>query len=298
MTITRQLLILLLVEVTLLGGIAHLVIGLSPLLSLLFVVLALLGLRCLVVLLTWGFSRFYPVPAIGLRAWLHMVIREMFAYLLTFTWLLPFERLLMAPDRLGPSPLPLLLVHGYGCSRGIWRLQRARLEAAGHVVATVTLTPPFGHLDDMVPLLAKRIDEVLVATGATQLVLIGHSMGGLVCRDYLALAGGAKVAQLITLATPHQGSQLAAMGLGDNAREMEPGSGWLQRFAAVPLCVPGISVRTSHDNFVLPQSRQRMEGMEDIEISALGHLSLIYSRRTTALLLTLLARPQLQTKRA
>lgn len=298
MTITRQLLILLLVEVTLLGGIAHLAIGLSPLLSLLFVVLALLGLRCLVVLLTWGFSRFYPVPAIGLRAWLHMVIREIFAYLLTFTWLLPFERLLMAPDRLRPSPLPLLLVHGYGCSRGIWRLQRARLEAAGHVVATVTLTPPFGHLDDMVPLLARRIDEVLVATGATQLVLIGHSMGGLVCRDYLALAGGAKVAQLITLATPHQGSQLAAMGLGDNAREMEPGSGWLQRFAAVPLCVPGISVRTSHDNFVLPQSRQRMEGMEDIEISALGHLSLIYSRRTTALLLTLLARPQLQTKRA
>ncbi|MGY3958733.1 esterase/lipase family protein [Aeromonas popoffii] len=298
MTITRQLLILLLVEVTLLGGIAHLAIGLSPLLSLLFVVLALLGLRCLVVLLTWGFSRFYPVPAIGLRAWLHMVIREMFAYLLTFTGLLPFERLLMAPDRLRPSPLPLLLVHGYGCSRGIWRLQRARLEAAGHVVATVTLTPPFGHLDDMVPLLARRIDEVLAATGAAQLVLIGHSMGGLVCRDYLALAGGAKVAQLITLATPHQGSQLAAMGLGDNAREMEPGSGWLQRFAAVPLCVPGISVRTSHDNFVLPQSRQRMEGMEDIEISALGHLSLIYSRRTTALLLTLLARPRLQTKRA
>lgn len=298
MTITRQLLILLLVEVTLLGGIAHLVIGLSPLLSLLFVVLALLGLRCLVVLLTWGFSRFYPVPAIGLRAWLHMVIREMFAYLLTFTWLLPFEGLLMAPDRLRPSSLPLLLVHGYGCSRGIWRLQRARLEAAGHVVATVTLTPPFGHLDDMVPLLARRIDEVLAATGAAQLVLIGHSMGGLVCRDYLALAGGAKVAQLITLATPHQGSQLAAMGLGDNAREMEPGSGWLQRFAAVPLCVPGISVRTSHDNFVLPQSRQRMEGMEDIEISALGHLSLIYSRRTTALLLTLLARPRLQTKRA
>jgi pimeloyl-ACP methyl ester carboxylesterase len=264
----------------------------------LFVVLALLGLRCLVVLLTWGFSRFYPVPAIGLRAWLHMVIREMFAYLLTFTWLLPFERLLMAPDRLTPSPLPLLLVHGYGCSRGIWRLQRARLEAAGHVVATVTLTPPFGHLDDMVPLLARRIDEVLAATGAAQLVLIGHSMGGLVCRDYLALAGGGKVAQLITLATPHQGSQLAALGLGENAREMEPGSGWLQRFAAVPLCVPGISVRTSHDNFVLPQSRQRMEGMEDIELAALGHLSLIYSRRTTALLLTLLARSQPQTKRA
>jgi triacylglycerol lipase len=123
-------------------------------------------------------------------------------------------------------------------------------------------------------------------------------MGGLVCRDYLAVAGGDKVAQLITLATPHQGSQLATLGLGDNAREMEPGSGWLQRFAAVPLCVPGVSVRTSHDNFVLPQSRQRLDGMEDVELAALGHLSLLYSRRTTALLLTLLSRPQPQMKRA
>ena len=161
MTITKQLLILLLVEVTLLGGIAHLVIGLSLPLSILFVVVALLGLRTLVVLLTWGFSRFYPVPAIGWREWLPMVGREIAAYLLTFTWLLPFERWLMAPDRLTASPLPLLLIHGYGCSRGIWRVQRARLEAAGHTVATVTLTPPFGHLDDMVPLLANRIDETL-----------------------------------------------------------------------------------------------------------------------------------------
>lgn len=106
MTITKQLLILLLVEVTLLGGIAHLVIGLSPPLSILFVVVALLGLRTLVVLLTWGFSRFYPVPAIGWREWLPMVGREIAAYLLTFTWLLPFERWLMAPDRLTPSPCP------------------------------------------------------------------------------------------------------------------------------------------------------------------------------------------------
>ena len=297
MTITKQLLILLLVEVTLLGGIAHLVIGLSLQLSLLFVVVALLGLRTLVVLLTWGFSRFYPVPAIGWRAWLPMVGREIAAYLLTFTWLLPFERWLMAPDKLTPSPAP-------AADPRLWLQSR-------HLAGATSQTegcrphggdrhpdPPFGHLDDMVPLLANRIDEVLAATGASQLVLIGHSMGGLVCRDYLAVAGGDKVAQLITLATPHQGSQLATLGLGDNAREMEPGSGWLQRFAAVPLCVPGVSVRTSHDNFVLPQSRQRLDGMEDVELAALGHLSLLYSRRTTALLLTLLSRPQPQMKRA
>ena len=81
---------------------------------------------------------------------------------------------------------------------------------------------------------ATRIDDVLAQTGADKLVLVGHSMGGLVCRDYLAIHGGDKVDRLITLATPHQGSQLAALGLGANAREMEPGSGWLQRFRLGP----------------------------------------------------------------
>ena len=280
MTIVRHLFILLMVEVLLLGSIAHLVVGLPWLLTLLFVVFALLGLRCLVVLGSWLFTRFYPSPAIGAWRRVKMMAQEMLAYLYTFTWLLPFEPLLMAPDRLHPCPRPVLLVHGYGCSRGIWRTQRARLEAAGHVVATITLMPPFGHIDE----------DVLAQTGADQLVLVGHSMGGLVCRDYLALHGGDKVACLITLATPHQGSQLAALGLGANAREMEPGSGWLQRFASVPLCVPGISVRTSHDNVVMPQERQRLVGMDDIELSAIGHLSLLYSRRTTDLLLDLLAR--------
>ncbi|MFB2829959.1 esterase/lipase family protein [Aeromonas jandaei] len=290
MTIVRHLFILLMVEVLLIGSIAHLVLDFSWLVTLLFVILALLTLRCLVVLGSWLFTRFYPSPAIGMPVRVKMMAREMLAYLYTFTWLLPFEPLLMAPDRLPPCRRPVLLVHGYGCSRGIWRTQRARLEAAGHVVATITLTPPFGHIDEMVPLLAKRIDDVLAATGASQLVLVGHSMGGLVCRDYLAVHGGDKVASLITLATPHQGSQLAMLGVGANAREMEPGSGWLQRFASVPLCVPGISVRTSHDNVVMPQERQRLAGMEDIELAGIGHLTLLYSRRTTALLLTLLAR--------
>ena len=208
MTIVRHLFILLMVEVLLLGSIAHLVVGLPWLLTLLFVVFALLGLRCLVVLGSWLFTRFYPSPAIGPWRRVKMMAQEMLAYLYTFTLLLPFEPLLMAPDRLRPCQRPVLLVHGYGCSRGIWRTQRARLEAAGHVVATITLMPPFGHIDEMVPLLAKRIDDVLAQTGADKLVLVGHSMGGLVCRDYLAIHGGDKVARLITLATPHQGSQL------------------------------------------------------------------------------------------
>ena len=222
MTIVQHLFILLMVEVLLLGSIAHLVVGLPWLLTLLFVVFSLFGLRCLVVLGSWMFTRFYPSPAIGPWRRVKMMAQEMLAYLYTFTLLLPFEPLLMAPDRLRPCQRPVLLVHGYGCSRGIWRTQRARLEAAGHVVATITLMPPFGHIDDMVPLLATRIDDMLAQTGADKLVLVGHSMGGLVCRDYLAIHGGDKVVCLITLAPPIRAVSWPPLDLGPMPARWNP----------------------------------------------------------------------------
>lgn len=278
MTINRQTQLLLLVEVVMFGALGHLLFGLGLAGSVLFVLLVQLVLRVMVVLATWGFSRFFasPAPSLGMGGWLWMIGFEIYAYILTFNWLIPFEQPLMRRDRLAASPRPLLLVHGYGCNRGIWLPLVRRLEQRGHVVATLSLTPPFGHIDDMVPQLARRIDAVLIATGAARVVLIGHSMGGLVCRDYLALHGAGKVARLITLATPHQGSELANLGIGDNAREMEPGSGWLQRFAAMPIAVAGVSVRTTHDNFVMPQDRQRMTGLEDLPLPGVGHLSLLY----------------------
>nr|WP_060586136.1 alpha/beta fold hydrolase [Aeromonas schubertii] len=300
MTMNRQMQLLLLVEVVMFGALGHLLFGLGLAGSVLFVLLVQLVLRVMVVLATWGFSRFFasPAPPLGVRGWLWMIGVELYAYILTFNWLIPFETVLMRHDRMAPCRRPLLLVHGYGCNRGIWLPLVRRLERRGHVVATLSLTPPFGHIDDMVPQLARRIDAVLIATGATRVTLIGHSMGGLVCRDYLALHGAGKVDRLVTLATPHQGSELANLGIGDNAREMEPGSGWLQRFAAMPIPVTGVSVRTTHDNFVMPQDRQHMAGLEDVPLVGVGHLSLLYLPVLTTLIEASLADSEPQKERA
>ena len=72
--------------------------------------------------------------------------------------------------------------------------------------------------------LAKIIAEVKHVTGATQVILVGHSMGGLAARAYLQgfassqidisklswseISYGADVAKLITVGTPHQGSPM------------------------------------------------------------------------------------------
>ncbi|MCU0990459.1 MAG: alpha/beta fold hydrolase, partial [Xanthomonadales bacterium] len=189
-----------------------------------------LGLRAGIVAVTWAFANAYPSPARRLAAAesLRMLVGEYAAFLLIFVVILPFERLWMGRDRLRPCPRPLLLVHGYSCSRGVWWLVRLRLEAAGHTVATVSLAPPYTSIGKLVPQLRERIERVCQATGADRVVLVAHSMGGLVCRSYLARHGSDRVERLITIASPHSGSELARIGIGQNAREMEPGSRWLK----------------------------------------------------------------------
>ena len=244
--------------------------------------LALLAVRAVIVAVTWAYARAYPSPAPPLSAGrrLRMVIAEYLAFLLSFIVLMPFERLWMPPDRLRPCSRPLLLVHGYACSRGVWWRLRRDLEAAGHTVASVSLYPPYTSIGKLVPQLNQRVEEVCRATGADQVVLIAHSMGGLVCRSYLARHGGGRVERLITIASPHAGTELARIGIGKNAREMVPGSLWLKDLATENVPVPTISIRTPHDNYVMPQDNQRLPGAIDVEMDGIGHLSVLYARRT------------------
>ena len=247
----------------------------------------LLGARAGIIGVTWAYARAYPSPARSLSTGetMRMMVGEYLAFLLAFVVILPFERLWMGRDRLRYCTRPLILVHGYGCSRGVWWFLRRRFEAAGHVVATVSLTPPYASIGNLEPQLARRIEEVCAATGADQAVLVAHSMGGLVCRSYLARHGSGRVERLITIASPHSGSRLARIGMGRNAREMEPGSRWLKDLASADIPVRAISIRTPHDNYVMPQDNQRLPGAQDVELDGIGHLALLFSRRTATAVL-------------
>ena len=250
----------------------------------------LLGIRAGINAITWvfGMALASPAPRLGFARTARLMWDEYLAFLLTFVLVIPFERLWMPADRLTSGKQPILLVHGYGCSRGVWWLLRRRLEAAGHTVASVSLTPPYISLGRLEPILNQRIEEVCAATGSSQVTLICHSMGGLIARCYLARHGNARLARLITLATPHLGSELSRIGFGQNSREMTTGSLWLQDMAAERLAVPTISLRNAYDNYVMPQDNQRLPGARDIELPPVGHLAMLYDARVARLLIELL----------
>lgn len=59
--------------------------------------------------------------------------------------------------------------------------------------------------------LKMAIDEVKSITGAKKVILVGHSMGGLAIREYLRNYYNSDVAKVVTIGTPHLGSNAAEM---------------------------------------------------------------------------------------
>lgn len=275
------------VEVLALGALGRDVLGWSWGATVALVLGAMLLGRALTMAVTWLVAWRHPSAAPPLRAGqrLAMVLREYGAFVRGFVLVQPWVWLGMPADRLRASVQPMLLVHGYGCNRGIWWWLRPRLEAAGHVVATISLEPPWGGIDGFAEQLHARIEAVCAATGAPRVTLVAHSMGGLVSRAYLARHGDARVARLISIASPHGGSRLAHLGLGRCARQMQPGSHWLARLAQQRVNVPFVSIRTPQDNFVMPQQLQRHADARDEPLPGVGHMAALCDERTLRLVL-------------
>jgi hypothetical protein len=106
-------------------------------------------------------------------------------------------------------------------------------------------------------------------------------MGGLAVRAYLCARGGAKVARVVTFGAPHGGSMHAHLGAGENAREMEPGSKWLEGLAAAEragLAAPLLAIYSHHDNFVAPQSSGAHPHARNVALAGVGHVAMHHSR--------------------
>lgn len=221
-----------------------------------------------------------PMP--GGLALLRGVLGEWLAFVALFVVIQPFERWWLGEDvdtdQEADGRPTVLLVHGYCCNRGLWWWHRRDLLAQGARVATVNLEPAFTGIDDFAESLRKRI--AALGPGAGPIILVCHSMGGLVARAYLERHGAGRISKVITIATPHQGTGLARLGLGRCAREMEPGSALLRRLATGgPLSVPFLSVWSSEDNFLVPASSSELKGARHLSLAGIGHLSMAFSRR-------------------
>jgi triacylglycerol esterase/lipase EstA (alpha/beta hydrolase family) len=192
------------------------------------------------------------------------------------------HRLLIADPRPVAAWQPLLLVHGVAVNDGVWFAVRRDLARRSlGPVYTINYGPPLAGIEHFAGQLASRIDAVCAATGAERVTLIAHSMGGLVARAYLRRFGAVRIAQLITIGTPHHGSMLAWTFAGRCLAQMRPGSRWLadiNRNESAPAPVPITSIWSRHDSMVAPQASAELACARNVALAGIGHNALLNSR--------------------
>ncbi|HEV8691099.1 MAG TPA: alpha/beta fold hydrolase [Ideonella sp.] len=246
-------------------------------------------------LMRWH-NRQDPAPPASWRQWLTAWWGEVRAAPRVFGWRQPF-RSQAEPDFLPADArgrTGVLLVHGFVCNRGLWTPWLRELRAAGVPFIALNLEPVFGSIDDYPPLIEAAVRRLESDTGERPL-LVGHSMGGLAIRAWLAEhAADARVCGVLTLGSPHQGTWLAKLShFASNARQMRPGGEWLARLAAAEpasrrelfLCVWGHG-----DNIVFPASNALLPGARACHISATAHIDLVHHPAVQALLWQALGR--------
>lgn len=236
-----------------------------------------------------------------LRAWL----RECLVTPTVFYWRQPFRSHLY-PDtlvmdagqglRAGGAPAvapvaPLVLVHGFGCNRGVWLPVLKRLHALAIPYTAINLEPMLASIDEYLPAIDRAVRSARAATGLAP-VVVGHSMGGIAVRAWISgleqsEAVGA-VSRVITIGSPHHGTCLARFARGINASQMQRGSAWLtslSRRGSPALHAMFTCFYSNADNIVVPASSGMLEGARNVHLHGLAHIELAFAEAVFAELL-------------
>jgi hypothetical protein len=178
---------------------------------------------------------------------------------------------------------PILLVHGIIDNHSIFALLQRALRRRGF--GTVS-SYDYGLLTQDVPtaavLLGEAIEKLAANSGYERVHVIGHSLGGLIARYYVQRLGGdARVHTLVTLGTPHAGTEAARPFrrlplLG----QLTPGSPVLRELAEpAPNCRTRFLVFASDlDHLIRPSQNARLEhpdlSVRNVAVNGVGHLSM------------------------
>lgn len=245
------------------------------------------GLAGLSVALSFSIARAERIKAAALadRRRPFLVVRLLAVEYACLLLTILFRPLGWLPTRVPAGPTrrtPVILLHGLFQNRScllplVWRLRRAGFDC----VISIN-TPPWLELTTLTERVRRTVEQVRAATGAEQVHLVGHSMGGITARALLQGQDGAVgVANCVTIGSPHRGSRLARLAVSRLGRSLLPGSEFLARLNADPLPkqVRFTAIYSRHDNIIVPMENARLDGAHSLELTGIGHTALLFSRQ-------------------
>ena len=196
-------------------------------------------------------------------------------------------------------PRPVLLVHGWVHNRTAFLLMQRGLRRAGLGPLHTFEYPSFsGDLNEIAHQLAPVVERLVGKARQSSCVLIGHSMGGLIARQYVQELGGDQLVDtVVTLGTPHRGTYTAYLGVGRTLEQCRPGSDYLRRLdeSARPGLTRWVSYYSDLDLMVTPAVSAKLLHpalqATNVRVRDIGHLSLLLSRSILTDLIDRLGEP-------
>lgn len=200
-----------------------------------------------------------------------------------FFWRQPF-RSKAEPDNVpevAGDPPGVILVHGLVCNRGFWNPWMRELRARRIPFIAVNLEPLFNSIEHYPQVIEEAVLR-LEAAGCGPVVLVGHSMGGLAIRAWLAkFSADARVRRVITIGSPHQGTWLARYGHSTIATQLRLHSPWLMQLAArepTSRCAKFTCFFGHCDNIVFPSACGTLPGADNRHLPGIAHLHMAFQK--------------------
>jgi triacylglycerol lipase len=179
-----------------------------------------------------------------------------------------------------PAHTPILFVHGWNANSSTWTTMVGRFKADGWTDAELANWSYDTRQSNATTagLIAKKVDSILAATGATQVDLISHSMGALSARYYVKnLGGAAKVDAWVSLGGPNHGTQSAYACFQTSCLQMWPNSSFLTSLNSIDE-TPGApryaTWWSACDEVIYPQKSVILSGATNTQTACIKHSQL------------------------
>ncbi len=199
-------------------------------------------------------------------------------------------------ERHDDSKRPVVLIHGYFHNLSGYFVLSQKLKRRGwpHIYP-INLNTYTSSIEAMAREVKKTVESIIKNTKHRKVDIIGHSLGGLVGRYYVQNLGGYKnVENLITLAAPNWGTELAVFGIGPSAKQMRPDAEFIDRINTDIdnlRRVRYFSIWSPFDALIIPPTNAILRGAgKNIRIDFVGHLGMLYSDRVFELICKILER--------
>ena len=192
-------------------------------------------------------------------------------------WLIP--RIGRTLREHGASEHLVVFVHGYFASSGVFEPLARHLMIEGHAPRQVHFNyTPTGNIAGH----AKRLADTVQRFGdGGPVVVVAHSLGGLISRWYAQVLGG-RLDALVSIGTPHRGTPKAEGFPLELSRELSPESPALRVLAATRgrLGATALTSVVAERDLLVENDSAALDGSNVVRVPGTGHHGVLYHPTT------------------